>query len=83
MIDFIQVTRKRHTWSSQQHIPADPDAGEHERFIWSCQCCPLKRITVLPARGLAYRAYAWADGMEFEDEVEPECKPAAIGANAA
>lgn len=73
MIKFIQVTKPRHAFGAQQHTPPDPATGAFERFAWTCQACGLKRITVIPTIGVAYRAYAYADGIEFEEDVEPGC----------
>lgn len=71
---FQLATKPRHAFGAQERIPPEPSAGEPERFTWTCQNCGLKRITVIPKKGLAYRAYAYADGIEFEDEREPECR---------
>jgi hypothetical protein len=70
---FQLATKPRHQFSAQQHTPADPATGTPERFVWTCQACTLKRITVIPTSGCAYRAYAWGDGIAFEADVEPAC----------
>ena len=81
---FQLATKPRHAFGAQQHTKPNYEAGEFERFTWTCATCGLKRMTVIPRKGCAYRAYAYADGIAFEVDQEPDCRVVAIsGANVA
>jgi len=80
---FTLVTRKPaepHAFpplgEGRHRVPADPRCGRHEQIERLCPKCRLVKITVLPARGGAWREWLWGDApSQFIDVVTPECMP--------
>ena len=77
MVTFIQVTRQKHIWGTQDMVPRFLSKSGHEQREWQCQCCPLVKVTVMPQGLPARREYrVGPDGAQFAG-AEPECVPVA------
>ena len=48
--------------------------GHNEQHERTCPNCRLVRITVITATGDVRREYRWGEGLQFEQDYEPECR---------